>query len=554
MFNFTKSLRRAAVSSAIALVATVIPGTGFSPASAAPVTPGSVSVSRSYTIQDGSFTVYSGEQISVYSRYSINMSTVDSGETLTYAATGDISGLSTTWNSTTNGQPSSSNTSTFTIPSTKPSVLTLTVTKSFSATSSTTMHYLPALTASNGAFTLTEDYTSISVTVGPITNGYTAKAGDETLNYNLDVCVDMALVEPSDSIELTSTLSQTVSNTFGNTSWTTNSGVVSAISPQTELQRTVPNPEPSYLKAFVYRSFSGLTTGSNYVFSADIKKAGNSVTLASCPNTGGGGGYTPPPPLYSLGGATVSGTFSVGSTITATPNQWSRTSGGAATTTTNTYDWLVCTSSQATSTTNPQDVPCIGMNSSFQFILADGDSVGQMGQQTQTYQSSSLTITQNLLNALSGKYLMVVNAGSASAPSARSNVFMPTCGPISAGLTCSVSNGGTPPVVTPVAPTLTPQTPATSVPAAVKAKKKLTIPAKTAAGLPVTVVASGGCKVKPVVKTVKTKVGKKTVKTKVTTGYTVTMGKKGTTCTITQSNSGNSSYDALNSVSTVTAS
>jgi hypothetical protein len=91
------------------------------------------------------------------------------------------------------------------------------------------------------------------------------------------------------------------------------------------------------------------------------------------------------------------------------------------------------------------------------------------------------------------------------------------------------------------------------VPATIKPKKKVKIGAKTSAGLPVTVTVAGGCKVKPVVKTTKTKVGKKTVKTKTTTAYTVTMGKKkGATCTITQANAGDATYAPLNSVSTVT--
>jgi hypothetical protein len=103
------------------------------------------------------------------------------------------------------------------------------------------------------------------------------------------------------------------------------------------------------------------------------------------------------------------------------------------------------------------------------------------------------------------------------------------------------------------APTLTAQTAPATVPATIKPKKKVRIGAKTSAGLPVTVTVAGGCKVKPVVKTTKTKVGKKTVKTKTTTAYTVTMGKKkGATCTITQANAGDATYAPLNSVSTVT--
>jgi len=107
---------------------------------------------------------------------------------------------------------------------------------------------------------------------------------------------------------------------------------------------------------------------------------------------------------------------------------------------------------------------------------------------------------------------------------------------------------------TPAATTpLTAQTAPATVPATIKAKKKLKIAAKSNAGLPVKVTVTGGCKVKPVVKTTKKKVGKKTVKTKTVTAYTVIMGKKkGATCTITQANAGDATYAPLNSVSTVT--
>ena len=263
--------------------------------------------------------------------------------------------------------------------------------------------------------------------------------------------------------------------------------------------------------------------------------------------------------LYSLGGASVSGTFSDGSAITATPNQWSLTDGGATVTTTNTYDWIVCTVAQTSSTTVPANSTCYG-DTNKQKILANG-TVGSFTDPG-PFTGATLTLTQTLLTGLNNKYLMVMISGQASG--ARGGVFMQTCGPISANSTCSVSvptsttggnttggstTGGTTPS------TLTAQTAPVTPPATLKAKKKLSITAKSSAGLAVTVTVTGGCKVKPVVKTTKTKVGKKTVKTKTTTSYTVTMGKKkGTTCTITQSNPGDTTYAPLNSVSTVTIS
>ena len=264
------------------------------------------------------------------------------------------------------------------------------------------------------------------------------------------------------------------------------------------------------------------------------------------------------PQLYSLGGASVSGTFTDGTVITATPNQWSLTEGGAAVTSTDSYDWIVCPIAQATSTTVPGNVPCNADNGK-QKILANGTVGSYTANGPLT--GATLNVTQSLLADLNGKYLMVVVNGQASG--ARGGMFMQTCGPISAGSSCSASvassttggntTGGTTTGGTATGSTLTAQTAPVTPPATLKAKKKLSITAKSSAGLPVTVTVAGGCKVKPVVKTTKTKVGKKTVKTKTTTSYTVTMGKKkGTTCTITQSNLGDATYAPLNSVSTVT--
>ena len=271
------------------------------------------------------------------------------------------------------------------------------------------------------------------------------------------------------------------------------------------------------------------------------------------------------PPLYSLGGASVSGTFTSGSVITATPNQWSLTDGGAAVTTNNTYDWIVCTVAQTTSTTVPANSTCYG-DTNKQKILANG-TVGNF-QDPGPFIGATLTLTPTLLSGLNNKYLMVMISGEASG--ARGGMFMQTCGPIPTNSPCSVSvptsttggtttggttTGGATTGGATAGSTLTAQTAPVTPPATLKAKKKLNITAKSSAGLAVTVTATGGCKVKPVVKTTKTKVGKKTVKTKTTTSYTVTMGKKkGTTCTITQSNPGDTTYAPLNSVSTVTIS
>ena len=376
-------------------------------------------------------------------------------------------------------------------------------------------------------------------------SGVIISSDDRFLNGSITLCLDSTRVAVGDV--LTWQKSATINGTVISDSYHVSNPYITVERNGSALANlTLTAPLPTQIMVNVSGGNLGSSPGT-LAISVDLQKAGVSV-LTACPSQGGGGGgYTPPPPLFSLGGASVSGTFSANSVITATPNSWSRTAGGAAITTTNSYDWVVCTMAQTTSTTSPADVPCIGMNGNYQFVLTDGTVGSLEGSSSEPYSGATLTLTQNLLTALSGKYLMIVVSGQATSPTARSNVFMQTCGPISAGTPCSVSFGSAP-------PSLAAQTPPGSVPASVKAKKKITIPATAASGLAVRVTATGGCKVAAVVKTVKTKVGKKTVTTKLTTGYTVTMGKKGTTCTITRSNAGNATYAALNSVTTVAVS
>ena len=102
-----------------------------------------------------------------------------------------------------------------------------------------------------------------------------------------------------------------------------------------------------------------------------------------------------------------------------------------------------------------------------------------------------------------------------------------------------------------VAPALPTQSAPVSVPATVKAKKKLNFPLTSRAGNALSVSATGSCKVSPVFKKVKVKVGKKTKRVKQQNGWTVQMNKKKQTCTITQTDAGGNGYAALSSTSTV---
>ena len=245
------------------------------------------------------------------------------------------------------------------------------------------------------------------------------------------------------------------------------------------------------------------------------------------------------PSLYSLGGASVSGTFSDGSAITATPNQWSLSDGGAAETTVNTYDWIVCTVAQTTSTTVPANSSCYGDNNK-EKILANG-TVGSFTA-SGPFTGASLTLTPTLLSGLNGKHLMVMINGQASG--ARGGVFMQTCGPISTGSTCSVSvasstsggttTGGSAPGV---------QSLVKAIPTKAKAGKVITVAAVTNAKVAAKVTVKGkGCKVTAV----KDKKNKKKI-----ASYKVTMGKKGVTCTVTVTAPATTAVAALNSVTAI---
>jgi hypothetical protein len=107
------------------------------------------------------------------------------------------------------------------------------------------------------------------------------------------------------------------------------------------------------------------------------------------------------------------------------------------------------------------------------------------------------------------------------------------------------------PTVDPPAAVAVVQTPTTLLPATAKAKKSLKILAKTSAGLPIKVKVKGSCSVKAKTKTTVKKVGKKKVKTKNVVSYNVKLGKKGKTCTVTQTSAGNGTVPAMNSVSVI---
>lgn len=575
--NFKISAKRKFVlfvSSAIA--ATGLISVTAIPASAAPVT--KLDYGLVYRqVTNNEFTLKANETLSVALRSSVTSFTSDGTKQLSsnMAVTPGIAGVtygskSYNWtiSGTVGGSSCNQNLSTQIVtPCSSATNITYSVFQNLTnttgspitiTTNSATAQLTYGADAVTGVTNIVDAHRFVTSSSPEMTSGLVVGAGDRSIYGPMTLCIDSAQVVVGDV--LTFQKSAAISGTaLADSRDGSNPYLVIERNGSALADITLTAPIPTQIMLQIDSGNLSSTLGT-LAISVDLKKGGTSV-LKACPAPSGGGGGTPVP-LFSLGGASVSGTFAAGQVITATPNSWSRTNGGAAVTTTNSFDWLVCTQSQATSTTRPQDVPCIEQESGYQFILADGNSIGGFNNgQSVFYSAATLTITQNLLNLLNGKHLMVVTSGTASNPTARSNVFMQTCGPISAGSTCSVAFGTAPPVVgTPpgagtntsggtqgtgtTTTALPAQTLAKAIPAKAKAGKPITIAAATKSKVAVKVkVAGKGCKVAPV----------KDKKKKIVS-YKVTMGKKGATCTVTVTAPATSTVAALKSVTKIKAS
>jgi hypothetical protein len=546
MSKVTKNFRKLASTLTAVLVATLIPVSASSPASAAPIA-GSLSVTREFNTITNSFQAYSGERLNVYFSYEVDMISVDEGDILSFDdLENDIAGLSAEW-TINNNWMNRVTASSYTVPSEKPTSISLNVNKTLTPSATGLVKFNPVVTTSGDTLTASRTYKGVSLNFSRTTTDYTAKAGDQTLYFYGNACVDMTKVVAGDDLLASTTLTGSATpNLDGSSSsfWSSGFGIeLNAISPQTELERTVPNPEPSEIKFTFDRSFSGLTTGSKYSFSTDIKKGGTSVAI-TCPNIAG-----PPPGLFPIGGASVTGTFSIGSKITVTPNQWSLTNGGAidATVTTD-YDWYLCATPLTASTTDFMQIECI--QDLPEQVLANGTSIGFTNGPNQGFTGASLTITQGLLTAMTGKHLMVIVNGKKGADmmAKRGDLFMKTCGPIASGSTCSSTYG------TAVAPTKkTPK--AATVTTRLKIGRTITVGLHTTKGTAAKGANADGLATVVSIATASKKIctATKIVKNKKITGYTI-KGLKAGKCSVVVAISGSSSFNALTRTTSVTVS
>jgi LPXTG-motif cell wall-anchored protein len=326
---------------------------------------------------------------------------------------------------------------------------------------------------------------------------YVARVGDARLRYNGRACVDMALVEPGDvltySYEL-KTGGQEVLDPNQNPSYTLNGSPVGATF-------TIANPEPTSLKLNIEGAAAPApTAGDTYTFSLDIKKGNDSVATNNCPVNnpgvvplpGGGGGLLTMPRLYPTGQVSLTGELTLGSTVSVSLPTWSLTDGGPALASTDIlatqFTWLLCSVgpvAQRTSNTSP---PSACQMSGPPSLLAGGSTFGNPTGAGQLYSGSSLTITEPLLTALTGKHLMVsVFIESAPAPGQMMGIFFnfnfKSCAP---GENCADSFGPTSTTTTtvPATTTTTVQATTTTVQATTTTTPATTAPSSSSPNAP----------------------------------------------------------------------
>jgi len=284
---------------------------------------------------------------------------------------------------------------------------------------------------------------------------YVARVGDARLRYNGRACVDMALVEPGDvltySYEL-KTGGQEVLDPNQNPFYTLNGSPVGATF-------TIANPEPTSLKLLVEGAGAPApTAGDTYTFSVDIKKGNDSVSTNNCPVNnpggggplpGGGGGPITMPRLYPTAQASLTGELTLGSTVSVSLPTWSRTDGGPALASTDIvstqFTWILCSVGPVPQRVGALGPPSACLMSIPTVLLANGTSFGTPTGPGQTFSGSSLTLTEPLMTALTGKHLMVsVFIEAAPAPGQTMGIYFnfdfKSCAP---GENCADSFGPT---------------------------------------------------------------------------------------------------------------
>lgn len=471
MFNhsFTSTLRSRAgfflLASSIAVATIAVTGLTESPVNAAPVSFGNLMADRTLD-PNGTLNVYPGEEIIMSGSAQINFGSdstclgveLQTGDVITMTESnlgfdGDFNFYFSVGQE--NGQATGSS---YTLPAGITYLTLYPPQVRRTITSAGTLTFYPKIKVMRGAVTVVETancvnpYVSATIDAGSSydLSSYVAREGDRRLVFYGEACVDMTLVEPGDVLTYAYEL-QTGGQDVDPQGATPNYRWDQPMDGDYPGNR-ITNPEPTRLKLNIDgASGPNPIAGNTYTFSLDIKKGNDSVAI-SCPvnNPGGGGGGGPMPRLYPTGQVSLAGQLTLGSTLTVSLPSWSLTDGGPAIANTDIsapdIKWILCSvgpDAQRTDIANPMP-QCLTPPNSPLLLLANG-TFGMPNGPGQTFSGSSLTITQPLLTALDGKYLMVdVFLETTPAPGQMMGVFyafnFKSCAP---GENCADSFGNT---------------------------------------------------------------------------------------------------------------
>ena len=431
--SVTSKLRRRTSSfilaSSIAVATVAVAGLTESPVRAAPVSFGQIIASRTVA-SDGSFNVYSGEEIEMIA--GANVTSTCLGQALQPGDVVTMTDVDLQFSTMTFDYGAHMGIS-WTLPNPVPEMFRIdgfTVkvrnlpagTKVFSPKVRVTRSG-QLLVETSDCIIFRQGYARIDATSADAQNDfkdvsqYVARVGDDRLRYNGQACVDMALVEPGDvltySYEL-KTGGQEVQDPNQFPFYTLNGSPVGATF-------TIANPEPTSLKLLVEGAGAPApTAGDTYTFSVDIKKGNDSVATNNCPvNNPGGGGPLPDggggpitmPRLYPTAQASLTGELTLGSTVSVSLPTWSRTDGGPALASTDIvstqFTWILCSVGPVPQRVGAFGPPSACLMSMPPVLLANGTSFGTITGAGQAFSGSSLTITEPLVTALTGKHLLV---------------------------------------------------------------------------------------------------------------------------------------------------
>ena len=497
---FTSNLRRRTSSfilaSSIAVATIAVAGLTESPVRAAPVSFGQIIASRTVA-SNGSFNVYSGEEIEMIA--GANVTSTCLGQALQPGDVVTMTDVDLQFSTMTFDYGAHMGIS-WTLPNPVPEMFRIdgfTVkvrnlpagTKVFSPKVRVTRSG-QLLVETSDCIIFRQGYARIDATSADAQNDfkdvsqYVARVGDDRLRYNGQACVDMALVEPGDvltySYEL-KTGGQEVQDPNQFPFYTLNGSPVGATF-------TIANPEPTSLKLLVEGAGAPApTAGDTYTFSVDIKKGNDSVATNNCPVNnpggggplpGGGGGPITMPRLYPTAQASLTGELTLGSTVSVSLPTWSLTDGGPALANTDIvstqFTWILCSVGPVPQRVGAFGPPSACLMSMPPVLLANGTSFGTITGAGQAFSGSSLTITEPLVTALTGKHLLVsVFIEAAPAPGQMMGIYFnfdfKSC---ASGENCADSFG---PTSTSTTTTTVPATTTTTVPATTTT----TVPAAT---------------------------------------------------------------------------